>query len=120
MMTKVAMMILDFVMMTKVAMMILDFVMMTNVAKMILDFVMMTKVAMMILDFVMMSDEREGWFRCELKVMSCRKVPYPSLQSAQKGGVSDLGNWGEEPQEFAYECTIRLMTGRTHQVRISK
>ncbi|GAQ80342.1 hypothetical protein KFL_000520130 [Klebsormidium nitens] len=61
-----------------------------------------------------LSDEtRDGWLPCELEILAVDEVPWPT------GAVGSLrmedGGW--PPQATAYECTVRLITGRTHQVR---
>ncbi|XP_071720181.1 RNA pseudouridine synthase 6, chloroplastic-like [Rutidosis leptorrhynchoides] len=56
----------------------------------------------------------KGWNLCELEVLECRKVPWPSALAEEKYGIED-SNWPNK--EFAYECRINLLTGRTHQIR---
>ncbi|KAE9594666.1 hypothetical protein Lal_00037444 [Lupinus albus] len=56
----------------------------------------------------------KGWHLCQLEVMECRKVPWPTTVIQGKYCVEDCG-WPS--QDYAYECTINLLTGRTHQIR---
>lgn len=56
----------------------------------------------------------EGWLRCELEVLECRQVAWPSAAAAERECVRSPG-WAA--QCHAYECKIHLLTGRTHQVR---
>ncbi|KAM1456095.1 hypothetical protein TB2_005059 [Malus domestica] len=46
--------------------------------------------------------------------MECKEIPWPSSVVEQKYCVEDSG-WPSK--EYAYECKINLLTGRTHQVR---
>ncbi|BBN16676.1 hypothetical protein MPTK1_7g08400 [Marchantia polymorpha subsp. ruderalis] len=57
----------------------------------------------------------EKWQRCEMEVISCKQVPWPSPSTMKKYGVKSCG-WKEQP--YAYEITLELLTGRTHQVRL--
>ncbi|RDX60332.1 RNA pseudouridine synthase 6, chloroplastic, partial [Mucuna pruriens] len=56
----------------------------------------------------------KGWHLCQLEVMECRKIPWPTTASQDKFCVEDCG-W--PCQDYAYECKINLLTGRTHQIR---
>ncbi|KAI5656820.1 hypothetical protein M9H77_25613 [Catharanthus roseus] len=56
----------------------------------------------------------DGWHLCQLEVLDCKKVPWPTVPVQKK---FDIENCGWPPQDFAYECTINLLTGRTHQIR---
>ncbi|MED6143887.1 hypothetical protein PIB30_009959 [Stylosanthes scabra] len=56
----------------------------------------------------------KGWHRCQLEVIDCRKVPWPTTNIQDKYFVEDCG-WPS--QDYAYECTINLLTGKTHQIR---
>ncbi|KAK7359748.1 hypothetical protein VNO77_01713 [Canavalia gladiata] len=56
----------------------------------------------------------KGWHLCQLEVMECRKVPWPTTAIQDKYCVEDCG-WPS--QDYAYECKINLLTGRTHQIR---
>lgn len=46
--------------------------------------------------------------------MECRKIPWPSSVTEKKYCIED-SHWPSK--DFAYECKINLLTGRTHQVR---
>lgn len=59
------------------------------------------------------ADFIKGWHRCQLEVMECRKVPWPTTVIQDKYCVEDCG-WPS--QDHAYECKINLLTGKTHQV----
>ncbi|XP_054777320.1 RNA pseudouridine synthase 6, chloroplastic isoform X2 [Prosopis cineraria] len=59
-------------------------------------------------------DYVEGWHLCQLEVMECRKVPWPITLIQDKFCIEDCG-WPSE--DYAYECTINLLTGKTHQIR---
>ncbi|CAI8590718.1 unnamed protein product [Vicia faba] len=56
----------------------------------------------------------KGWLLCQLEVMECRKVPWPTSVVQDEYCVEDCG-WPS--QDYAYECKINLLTGRTHQIR---
>ncbi|XP_051133663.1 RNA pseudouridine synthase 6, chloroplastic [Andrographis paniculata] len=56
-----------------------------------------------------------GWHLCQLEVLDCREVPWPSKSIEEENGIEDSG-WPSK--DFAYECTINLLTGRTHQIRV--
>lgn len=55
----------------------------------------------------------KGWYLCQLEVLECKKVPWPNAATVKNYGIEDCG-WSSK--EFAYECKISLLTGRTHQV----
>ncbi|KAI3466584.1 hypothetical protein Pfo_023247 [Paulownia fortunei] len=55
-----------------------------------------------------------GWHLCQLEVLECRKVQWPNNITEEKNSIEDCG-WPSK--EFAYECKINLLTGRTHQIR---
>ncbi|EYU33906.1 hypothetical protein ABFS82_08G149200 [Erythranthe guttata] len=55
-----------------------------------------------------------GWHLCQLEVLECRKIPWPSSIAEEKNRVEDCG-WPSK--DFAYECKVNLLTGRTHQIR---
>lgn len=59
-------------------------------------------------------DRSRGWHSCRLEVLACKKVPWPNAAVEAKYGVDNCG-WPSK--DFAYECTINLLTGRTHQIR---
>ncbi|XP_028767862.1 RNA pseudouridine synthase 6, chloroplastic isoform X2 [Neltuma alba] len=52
-------------------------------------------------------DYVEGWHLCQLEVMECRKVPWPTTLIQDKFCIEDCG-WPS--QDYAYECTINLLT----------
>jgi hypothetical protein len=54
-----------------------------------------------------------GWFHCELEVQNCKQVPWPSPAIQEQFLIGDCG-WVSGSN--AYECPVRLLTGRTHQV----
>ncbi|KAL5578886.1 hypothetical protein UlMin_011328 [Ulmus minor] len=56
----------------------------------------------------------EGWSLCKLEVVECRKVPWPTRVTEEKYCVEDC-YWPSK--DYAYECKINLLTGRTHQIR---
>ncbi|CAJ1962446.1 unnamed protein product [Sphenostylis stenocarpa] len=56
----------------------------------------------------------KGWPICQLEIQECRKIPWPTTAIQDKYCVEDCG-WPS--QDFAYECKINLLTGRTHQIR---
>lgn len=56
----------------------------------------------------------EGWYLCKLEIMECRKLPWPSSVTEKKYCIED-SHWPSK--DFAYECKINLLTGRTHQIR---
>ncbi|KAI8019824.1 hypothetical protein LOK49_LG04G01155 [Camellia lanceoleosa] len=47
------------------------------------------------------------------EVLDCKKVAWPNSVTEEKYCVEDCG-W--PLKEFAYECKINLLTGRTHQI----
>ncbi|XP_057794925.1 RNA pseudouridine synthase 6, chloroplastic-like isoform X2 [Salvia miltiorrhiza] len=55
-----------------------------------------------------------GWALCQLEVLECKKVPWPNDIVEDKHKIEDCG-W--PTKDFAYECRINLLTGRTHQIR---
>ncbi|KAK4492738.1 hypothetical protein RD792_000057 [Penstemon davidsonii] len=59
-------------------------------------------------------DFTNGWPLCQLEVLECKKVPCPSSITEEKNSIEDCG-W--PTKDFAYECKINLLTGRTHQIR---
>ncbi|KAI3740970.1 hypothetical protein L2E82_31445 [Cichorium intybus] len=63
---------------------------------------------------IVSQDLIEGWNLCELEVLECRKVPWPNGWVEKEYGIEDF-DWPNK--EFAYECKINLLTGRTHQIR---
>ncbi|KAK9227196.1 hypothetical protein WN943_012245 [Citrus x changshan-huyou] len=56
----------------------------------------------------------KGWYLCQLEVMECKKVPWPDATVGKAYSIEDCG-WPS--RDYAYECKIKLLTGRTHQVR---
>ncbi|XP_028092457.1 RNA pseudouridine synthase 6, chloroplastic-like [Camellia sinensis] len=63
--------------------------------------------------FLECKDFSKGWHLCQLEVLECKKVAWPNSVTEEKYCVEDCG-W--PLKEFAYECKINLLTGRTHQV----
>ncbi|XP_076909460.1 RNA pseudouridine synthase 6, chloroplastic-like [Bidens hawaiensis] len=63
---------------------------------------------------VISKDFIKGWNMCQLEVLECKKVPWPNKLHEKTHGIEDI-NWPNK--EFAYECKINLLTGRTHQIR---
>ncbi|XP_061347923.1 RNA pseudouridine synthase 6, chloroplastic isoform X2 [Gastrolobium bilobum] len=63
---------------------------------------------------IVSQDFIKGWQLCRLEVMECNKVPWPTAAIQDKYCVEDCG-WPS--QDYAYECKINLLTGRTHQIR---
>ncbi|KAG7541970.1 Pseudouridine synthase catalytic domain superfamily [Arabidopsis thaliana x Arabidopsis arenosa] len=59
-------------------------------------------------------DSIKGWHLCQLEVLECMKIPWPDAATEKKHDIEDCG-WTSK--EFAYECTINLLTGKTHQIR---
>lgn len=59
-------------------------------------------------------DFHRGWHLCQLEILECSEVPWPSVFVRDKYGVDDCG-W--PTKNVAYECKINLLTGRTHQIR---
>lgn len=64
---------------------------------------------------VVQPDFVKGWYLCQLEVLECKKVPWPDALTEKKYSIEDCGWPGKD---FAYECKIDLLTGRTHQVCI--
>ncbi|KAF4399613.1 hypothetical protein G4B88_022696 [Cannabis sativa] len=63
----------------------------------------------------LVSEEKiEGWHMCKLEIIECRKVPWPSSAIKEKYCVEDC-YWPSK--DYAYECKINLLTGKTHQIR---
>ncbi|PIM98024.1 RNA pseudouridylate synthase [Handroanthus impetiginosus] len=56
-----------------------------------------------------------GWHLCQLEVLECNKIPWPNNITEKKYSIEDCG-WPSK--DFAYECKINLLTGRTHQIRV--
>uniref|UniRef100_A0A804MTQ6 Pseudouridine synthase RsuA/RluA-like domain-containing protein n=1 Tax=Zea mays TaxID=4577 RepID=A0A804MTQ6_MAIZE len=56
----------------------------------------------------------ERWHLCQMEVLDCSKVPWPSSSIRKAYNVNGCG-WPQ--QEAAYECKINLLTGKTHQIR---
>ncbi|KDP20778.1 hypothetical protein JCGZ_21249 [Jatropha curcas] len=56
----------------------------------------------------------QGWQLCQLEILECKKVPWPDARTMEKYSVEDCG-WSSK--DYAYECKINLLTGRTHQIR---
>ncbi|KAF2304646.1 hypothetical protein GH714_037257 [Hevea brasiliensis] len=56
----------------------------------------------------------KGWHLCQLEVLECKKVPWPDAVTEEKYSIEDCG-WPSK--DYAYECKINLLTGRTHQIR---
>ncbi|XP_027087742.1 RNA pseudouridine synthase 6, chloroplastic [Coffea arabica] len=56
----------------------------------------------------------DGWHLCQLEVLECKKVAWPTSMTERRYSIEDCG-W--PPQDFAYECKVNLLTGRTHQIR---
>ncbi|KAK4360961.1 hypothetical protein RND71_019913 [Anisodus tanguticus] len=54
----------------------------------------------------------KGWSLCQLEVLECKKVPWPRSEIESTYNLDDCG-WALK--DFAYECQINLLTGRTHQ-----
>ncbi|KAJ4776229.1 Pseudouridine synthase family protein [Rhynchospora pubera] len=59
-------------------------------------------------------ENEEGWHLSQLEVLECIEVPWPSANISEAHGIEDSG-W--PPQEYAYECKVNLLTGKTHQIR---
>ncbi|KAL5775431.1 hypothetical protein ACOSP7_012988 [Xanthoceras sorbifolium] len=56
----------------------------------------------------------KGWQLCQLEVLECKEVLWPDSTIEEKYRVEGCG-WPSK--DYAYECKINLLTGRTHQVR---
>ncbi|XP_062187753.1 RNA pseudouridine synthase 6, chloroplastic-like isoform X2 [Phragmites australis] len=59
-------------------------------------------------------DHIGGWYLCQMEILDCKKVPWPSSLIRKVYNINDCG-WPQ--QEAAYECKINLLTGKTHQIR---
>ncbi|XP_052163341.1 RNA pseudouridine synthase 6, chloroplastic [Oryza glaberrima] len=59
-------------------------------------------------------DHIKGWHVCQMEILDCKKVPWPSSLIRK---VHKVDNCGWPQQEAAYECKINLLTGKTHQIR---
>ncbi|XP_024046025.1 RNA pseudouridine synthase 6, chloroplastic isoform X3 [Citrus clementina] len=57
----------------------------------------------------------KGWYLCQLEVMECKKVPWPDATVGKAYSIEDCG-WPS--RDYAYECKIKLLTGRTHQLSV--
>ncbi|KAK6932337.1 hypothetical protein RJ641_001961, partial [Dillenia turbinata] len=53
------------------------------------------------------------WHWCQLEVLECKKVPWPISLIKEKYCIED-SSWLNK--EFAYECKISILTGKTYQV----
>lgn len=58
------------------------------------------------------AEPRDGWLPCELEILAVEEVQWPT-EVVGSLRLED-GGWPRQPE--AYECTVRLITGRTHQV----
>nr|CAN68642.1 hypothetical protein VITISV_030809 [Vitis vinifera] len=56
----------------------------------------------------------KGWYLCQLEVLECKEVPWPSTLIEEKYCIEDRG-W--PLKNSAFKCKINLLTGRTHQIR---
>ncbi|KAK1260906.1 hypothetical protein QJS04_geneDACA018082 [Acorus gramineus] len=56
----------------------------------------------------------EGWHLCQLEVLECKVIPWPSSAVKKRYCIEDCG-W--PLKDVAYECKINLLTGKTHQIR---
>lgn len=65
---------------------------------------------------IVKKEMQEGWSQCELEVLECRQLSLPSLDVFQREGVSRM-TFPSNPKNVSFEYTIRLVTGRTHQLR---
>ena len=61
----------------------------------------------------MYTDFVKGWQLCQLEVLECKEVLWPDSSVEEIYRVEDCG-WPSK--DYAYECKINLLTGRTHQV----
>lgn len=59
------------------------------------------------------ADFIEGWPLCKLEILECKKVPWPNDIIKEKYCIEE-SQWLSK--DYAYECKINLLTGRTHQV----
>lgn len=63
---------------------------------------------------IILNAERiDRWLLCQLEVLNCKEVPWPNSYIRDKYGIEDC-EW--PVKNTAYECTVNLLTGRTHQV----
>ncbi|KAG9156444.1 hypothetical protein Leryth_024207 [Lithospermum erythrorhizon] len=62
----------------------------------------------------MHADYVKGWYLCQLEITECNRIPWPKRKIEETYGIEDCG-WPS--RDFAYECKINLVTGRTHQIR---
>eukprot|EP00252_Welwitschia_mirabilis_P014588 TRINITY_DN3204_c0_g1_i3.p1 TRINITY_DN3204_c0_g1~~TRINITY_DN3204_c0_g1_i3.p1 ORF type:complete len:391 (-),score=54.75 TRINITY_DN3204_c0_g1_i3:122-1294(-) len=62
---------------------------------------------------IIRNDFAEGWQLCELEVLECKEVPWP-ISIVETGVFFEDCGW--PTKKFAYECKLKLLTGRTHQV----
>nr|GMC78694.1 RNA pseudouridine synthase 6, chloroplastic isoform X1 [Ipomoea batatas] len=62
---------------------------------------------------IVSEDFVKGWQICKLEVLECKKIPWPKSSIEREYSIENCG-WPSK--EFAYECKIDLLTGRTHQV----
>ncbi|KAK1283447.1 hypothetical protein QJS10_CPB21g00895 [Acorus calamus] len=56
----------------------------------------------------------KGWHLCQLEVLECKVIPWPSSAVKKRYCIEDCG-W--PLKDVAYECKINLLTGKTHQIR---
>ncbi|XP_078437159.1 pseudouridine synthase family protein [Wolffia australiana] len=63
---------------------------------------------------VVSEDFIERWHLCQLEVLECREVSWPSPEIEREYSIEDCG-WPSKHK--AYECKIKLLTGKTHQIR---
>ncbi|XP_058093222.1 RNA pseudouridine synthase 6, chloroplastic [Magnolia sinica] len=63
---------------------------------------------------IISEDSIGGWHLCQLEILECKEVPWPSADIEKSYCIEDCG-WPSK--DAAYECKINLLTGRTHQVR---
>uniref|UniRef100_A0A7C9A4K8 Pseudouridine synthase RsuA/RluA-like domain-containing protein n=2 Tax=Opuntia streptacantha TaxID=393608 RepID=A0A7C9A4K8_OPUST len=56
----------------------------------------------------------ERWLLCQLEVLDCKEVPWPNSSVEERYQIEDCG-W--PTKNVAFECTVNLLTGRTHQIR---
>ncbi|KAF3617648.1 RNA pseudouridine synthase 6, chloroplastic [Capsicum annuum] len=61
-----------------------------------------------------LEDFVKGWLLCQLEVLECKRIPWPRSEIQSRYNLADCG-WALK--DFAYECQINLLTGRTHQIR---
>ncbi|CAN7109422.1 unnamed protein product [Brassica rapa subsp. narinosa] len=60
------------------------------------------------------ADSIKGWHLCQLEILECKKIPWPDAATEKEHNIEECG-WTS--RDFAYECTINLLTGKTHQIR---